>query len=82
MVRKGVELLVKKLHKDLDEQYIVYSEMPKFFTNQKASAKSIYYLELHFKFKELDNFKDWVRFLQPYINNLDTFIRQQYSDTE
>lgn len=81
-VRKAIDLLVKKLHKDLDKNYIVHTEMPKFFNGQKASTKSIYYLELHFKFKELDNFKDWVRYLQPYINNLDEYIKKQYSDTE
>lgn len=81
-VKKGVELLVKKLHKDLDEQYIVYTEMPKFFNSQKTSAKSIYYLELHFKFKELDNFKDWVRYLQPWIDRMDTYIKNLIENYE
>ena len=81
-VRKAIDLLVKKLHKDLDENYIVHTEMPKFFNGQKTSAKSIYYLEIHFKFKELDNFKAWVMYLQPYINNLDEYIKKQYSLSE
>lgn len=72
-VKKAVRLLVNRLKKDV-EDYIVYSEIPTFFNVNDNIKYNLYYLELHFKFKEMEEFYDWVNFLNPYIKNLDNYI--------
>lgn len=75
-VRNAIKLLVKRLKNDLDKQYICYTKMPKYLNGKNETAKSLYYVELHFKFRELNNFKDWVNFLAPWIERLDTYIKK------
>lgn len=72
-VKKAVMLLIKRLKNDV-EDYIVYSEIPTFFNINPNIKFNIYYLELHFKFKKMEEFYDWINFLNPYISNLDNYI--------
>ena len=72
-VKKAIKLLMKKLNNDI-EDYIVYSEIPTFFNLDKSIKYNIYYLELHFKFREIDKFYDWVNYLNDYILKLNNYI--------
>ena len=72
-VKKALKLLMKRLNKDI-EDYIVYSEIPTFFNVNDNVKYNLYYLEIHFKFREIDTFNGWLNYLNDYIVKLDKFI--------